>query len=152
MLGEQGAQDPEMEGLITAHENDHSWGLIPEEQLSREAIYQQAGFMPSSSMWYKKGGAETLTRLGQIANWFGIKDVTKQPLTGSMLKYAANKGRYLKDAGFDNHVTEFFELLKNFDAWEKAAQFYNRYGKAVLPVIGSVGIGSAVAGNVSKYK
>ncbi len=79
-------------------------------------------------------------RLGQIANWFGITDVAKQPLTGDMIKYAASKGRYIKDANMDNEMSTFFNILNTYNSWERAAKAYNKLLVSAKPFLNSIQI------------
>jgi hypothetical protein len=55
---------------------------------------------------------ELKARGTQLKNYFGITD--NRPITGDMLRYAAKN--YVKDAGFDNNMTQFFSGIKDWDA------------------------------------
>jgi len=50
-----------------------------------------------------------------------------------MLRYA--KENYVKDTGLDNNMTEFFNLIDNYD---KAASWLSKHASAIIP---STGIG-----------
>ena len=127
-VGKAGTQDPEIEGIITAHEKDHTYGI---PKISDEEIRKNFGYIWSSYL-REKNGAEMLARLGQIANWYGIESIKNQPLTGDMIKYAANQGRYFKDANIDNNMFDFFNILMQNNTWDSAAQMYNKYGKSLI--------------------
>lgn len=128
-LGEEGEYSPEIERLITAHETDHALGIPSISETEIEKLYG-----PIKSQYFKDNNStEMLARLGQIANWYGITNIRQQPLTGNMLKYAAQQGNYVKKAQIDNDMLDFFTILKNNNSWENAAKAYNQYGKAIVP-------------------
>ena len=129
-IGKQGIHEPEIENTILAHEKDHAYGI---PKLSDKEIENIFGYNWDS---YLRGdnGAEMFARLGQVANWYGIRDIAKQPLTGDMIKYAASKGNFIKDANFDNNMTDFFSILKANNSWDAAARAFNKYGKALVPL------------------
>ena len=55
-----------------------------------------------------------------MKNYFGITDNT--PLTGDMLKYAANN--YVRDTGLNNNMNQFFRSITD---WDKAARWLSSY-------------------------
>ena len=128
-IGKIGEQDPEIEGIITAHEKDHAYGVPKFTEKQIEDMFGQIWV----SYLRDDNASEMFARLGQIANWYGIKNISKQPLTGDMLKYAAYNGNYFRDANMDNNMFDFFNVLKQNNSWDSAAKAFNKYGKALIP-------------------
>ena len=126
-IGKRGTHEPEIENTIITHEKDHAYGI---PKLSEKEVKDIFGYNWDSYL-REDNGAEMFARLGQIANWYGIKNIAKQPLTGDMIKYAAQKGNFIKDANFDN-MTNFFSVLKANNSWDSAAKAFNKYGKALV--------------------
>ena len=71
-------------------------------------------------------GLEQAARGTQIKNYFGLKE--GQKLTGDMLRYAEKN--YVKDVGFDNDMTKWFNGIKDFD---KYAKWINRWSPLLIP-------------------
>lgn len=138
-VGEPRDVRPEISQAVLAHELDHALGLPPLSEKQVEDI-----FGPISNEYFKEhGGTEMLARLGQIANWYGLTNIRKQPMTGNMLKYAAKEGNYVKKALMDNNMHEFFSILNKNNSWDAAAKAYNQYGKSIIPPALLIGTGTA---------
>lgn len=73
---------------------------------------------------YLKHPAEINARGTQIKNYFGLKE--NEPLTEEMLRYAKN--HYVKDRGYDNNITQFFNGIKN---WKEMAKWIQEYSPFV---------------------
>lgn len=78
--------------------------------------YHEPGDTDISLDLYLARPDEQLARGTQIKNYLGITD--ESPITAEQLKYAAE--HYVKDTGYDNNMTAFFSMIKDYD---KAAKW-----------------------------
>lgn len=104
-LGRQASSD------IAAHEFSH-YVYEPSNPIPREFFTPVEGY----TRYFTKGrSAEVAARGTQIKNYFGLKE--GEPLTLEHLKYAAK--HFVKDRGYDNGMTQFFQSIKNWDQTAK---------------------------------
>lgn len=82
-------------------------------------------------------GTESSARGTQLKNYFGISDDAE--ITPQMWEYA--KKNYVKDTGYDNHMTEWFNSVIDVPAFLK---WLNKHS---LIVTGAAGVGAAASGN-----
>jgi hypothetical protein len=116
--------DPHNSTSVTlSHELDHTIH-------SMEPPTEANGFNPIKGTYWEYGD-EYSARGSQILDYFGITDKKKQPLTGDMLRYAAD--HYVTDTGVDNYMTEFFNSITDFD---KAAKWLNKNATMIAGAVG----------------
>lgn len=78
---------------------------------------------------YLNNPSEINARGTQIKNYFGLKE--DETLTEDMLKYA--RDHYIKDRGYDNNMSQFFDGIKD---WKEMAKWIQEYSPAVsIPLI-----------------
>ena len=107
--------------IATAHELAHAlWNRHQLIGFGKRDIY---GFnfngLPKRVQQYFNDN-EIAARGTQLKNYFGITDNT--PLTGDMLKYAANN--YVRDTGLNNNMNQFFRSITD---WDNAARWLSSY-------------------------
>ena len=98
----------------------------------------------------KKGDKEgNLTEIVQRATQ--LKDFDRlskgQKITGKRLKELATE--YLKSGMLDNNMTEFFSTIKDYEA---AAEWINRFGKAIIPSLIGAGTAYGLSNNDSNVQ
>lgn len=105
---------------VNAHEFSH-WIYYPKYGPSEK--YFDYSNLPSSL----RSKGEFAGRGTQLKNYFGLKE--NEPLTGEMLKYA--KENFTKDRGYDNHMTDFLNRIKDFD---QVAKWLNTFSASIIPI------------------
>lgn len=105
-----------------SHEMDHAFHMPTEPP---------EGFKELPQYFSKNNGTELAARGSQLKDYFGFQD--NKQLTPMMLMYA--KDNYVKDTGFDNDMTEFFNLINNY---EKAANWLSKHASTIIPTAGIV--------------
>ena len=121
-LGRQASSD------IAAHEFSH-YVYTPSDPIPREFFMPVEGY----GKYFTKGrSAEVAARGTQLKNYFGLKE--GEPLTVQHLKYAAK--HFVKDRGYDNGMTQFFQSIRN---WDKTAKWLtkNAPGYAIGGYVGN---------------
>lgn len=108
-LGRQAGSD------IAAHEFSH-YVYTPSDPIPREFFTPVEGY---GRYFTKNRSAEVAARGTQLKNYFGLKE--GEPLTVEHLKYAAK--HFVKDRGYDNGMTQFFQSIKN---WDKTAKWLTK--------------------------
>ena len=104
-LGRQASSD------IAAHEFSH-YVYTPSDPIPRKFFMPVEGY----GRYFTKGrSAEVAARGTQLKNYFGLKE--GEPLTVQHLKYAAK--HFVKDRGYDNGMTQFFQSIRNWDETAK---------------------------------
>lgn len=122
---------PNANAHLTAHEYSHlvyqpDWNNRPSLSTFNPRYNKDYLLVPSSG-----GLAEQTARGTQIKNYFGLKEC--EEITPEMWNYA--KKYYVKDMGFDNNMTEWFEGVKNVPEYLK---WLNKNAPAIVtPIIGS---------------
>lgn len=110
-----------------AHELSHM-AYIPTEPIPKN-VYKIDS--PYTDYLFQIGnGTESSARLTQLKNYFGLtKD---EPLTREMFEYA--KKNYVKDTGFDNNMTEWFDSITDIN---KFLEWANKHSWIItVPFIG----------------
>lgn len=87
---------------------------------------------------------EISARGTQLKNYFGLKE--GQKITPEMWEYA--KQNYIKDMGYDNTMSEFFQLPTK----EQLPDFLNWLNKNAPTVVAPVLIGTTTSGGTYKYQ
>lgn len=105
---------------VNAHEFSH-WIYYPKYGPSGK--YFDYSNLPSSL----RSKGEFAGRGTQLKNYFGLKE--NEPLTEKMLKYA--KENFTKDRGYDNHMTDFLNRIKDFD---QVAKWLNTFSASIIPI------------------
>lgn len=122
---------PKANNHLTAHEYSHlvyqpDWNNRPSLSTFNPKHNKDYLLIPSEG-----GLAEQVARGTQIKNYFGLKE--GEGITPEMWNYA--KKYYVKDMGFDNNMTEWFEGVKNVPEYLK---WLNKNAPAVVtPIISS---------------
>lgn len=114
------SDNPQIRSDINAHEFSH-WIYYPKYGPSEK--YFNYDNLPSSL----RSHGEFAGRGTQLKNYFGLKE--GEELTGDMLKYA--KENFAKDRGYDNHMIDFLNRIKDFD---KVAKWLNMFSASIIPI------------------
>lgn len=115
-----------------SHEWDHALHI---------PIRKQSGFTLSKlnrglrKYFRKDRNTELSARGTQIKDYFGLINPNDE-ITEDMLKYAADN--YVKDTGFDNNMTAFFNSITN---WKRAAKWLSQNATA-YSIPATIGISS----------
>ena len=112
--------NPQIKSDVNAHEFSH-WIYYPKYGPSEK--YFNYENLPNSL----KSRGEFAGRGTQLKNYFGLKE--SEPLTGDMLKYA--KENFAKDRGYDNHMIDFLNRIKDFD---QVAKWLNTFSASIVPI------------------
>lgn len=112
--------NPQIKSDVNAHEFSH-WIYYPKYGPSEK--YFNYENLPSSL----RSKGEFAGRGTQLKNYLGLKE--NEPLTGDMLKYA--KENFAKDRGYDNHMIDFLNRIKDFD---QVAKWLNTFSASIVPI------------------
>lgn len=112
--------NPQIRSDVNAHEFSH-WVYYPKYGPSEK--YFDYTNLPTSL----RSRGEFAGRGTQLKNYFGLKE--GEELTGDMLKYA--KENFAKDRGYDNHMVDFLDRIKDFD---KVAKWLNTFSASIIPI------------------
>ena len=108
---------------ISAHEFSH-YVYTPGKTIPKEDFMPVKGY---SKYFNGFNSTEVQARGTQIKNYFGLTE--EEPLTAEHLKYAAL--HFVKDRGYDNGMTAFFNSIKNYN---NVAKWLNDNSPALLPI------------------
>jgi hypothetical protein len=123
--------NPKQKSIVEAHEKGHYLrpyhGSASEEYFARGFDFDAITYLTARDLrehrqsdpdateeeiledirGYLMDGGETVERMAQLKNYFGMRGNEK--FTATHLAYA--REHYVQDVGFDNHMTQFFQAI-----------------------------------------